>query len=84
MNAIVYRPTHENGTIDPEDAMLNCSDPEVVRSALERTFGPFPLDLTLESRDLLEQAGHSHPSEAAFQELVAALESHRSLRVLSA
>ncbi len=84
MNAIVYRPTHDNGTVAAEEGMLHCSDPDTVRNALEGAFGPFPLDLTLDSCDILQQAGHSHPTEAAFAELVAALESHRSVRVLSA
>ncbi len=67
-----------------DGAVLNCSDPETVRDALEQAFGPFPVDLSLDNRDMLDHAGSTHPTEGAFRELLAALDSHRSVRVIAA
>lgn len=84
MPAIAYRPTLDNGIVVSDGAILACADPDSVRHALEQAFGPFPLDLSADSRDMLDIAGHGHPSEPAFRELIQAIDSHRTVRVLSA
>lgn len=84
MTAIAYRPTQGNGLVGADGATLNCSNPEMFRDTLEQAFGPFPVDLTMDSRDMLDHAGSTHPNEHAFRELIEALDSHRTVRVISA